>query len=104
MQRYGGLLLIEPLIEEFGVPLTLFYIAQTPFTIENDNLRSSALEYQRKAREWLEAQAENAESADTGDASFGPLQTTHEHATPNELGEVLRVDTAEPIPIGNDRG
>lgn len=100
VQRYGGLLLIEPLIDEFGVPLTLFYVAQTPFEIENDNLRASALEYQRKAREWLEAQPA---SDDAGDATFGPLQTTHEHAAPNELEEGLRVNTAEPIPIDNDR-
>src|SRR5262249_52888437 len=31
VQRYGGILLIRPLITEFGVPRALAYIAQTPF-------------------------------------------------------------------------
>jgi hypothetical protein len=53
--RYGGLMLIKPLIDEFGVPSVLYYIAQTPFEIENDNVKESALSYQEHAREWLEA-------------------------------------------------
>lgn len=53
--RYGGLMLIKPLIDEFGVPSVLYYLAQTPFEIENDNVRASALKYQDRAREWLEA-------------------------------------------------
>lgn len=55
VQRYGGLMLVKPLIDEFGVPNALYYIAQTPFTIENDNVKASALRYQKRAREWLEA-------------------------------------------------
>jgi hypothetical protein len=54
VQRYGGLMLVKPLVDEFGVPLALYYIAQTPFGIENDDLRASALRYQERARTWLE--------------------------------------------------
>jgi hypothetical protein len=54
VQRYGGLMLVKPLVDEFGVPLALYYIAQTPFGIEDDDLRASALRYQERARTWLE--------------------------------------------------
>jgi hypothetical protein len=53
VQRYGGIMLIKPLIEEFGVPRTLAYVAQTPFRVEGDNLREAALQYQEHAREAL---------------------------------------------------
>jgi len=51
--RYGGMLLIRPLFSEFGVPRTLTYIAQTPFRVEDGNLRASALKYQEQARNAL---------------------------------------------------
>lgn len=54
VQRYGGILLIGPLIDQFGVPRALEYIAQTPFHIENNNMRLSAQRYQERAREVLE--------------------------------------------------
>ncbi len=55
VQRYGGIMLIKPLIEEFGVPRTLAYVAQTPFRVEeNNNLRQAALHYQERAREVVE--------------------------------------------------
>ena len=53
MQRYGGLLLVRPLIGEFGVPRTLAYLAQTPFRIEDNNVRASAQRYQDRARDAL---------------------------------------------------
>jgi hypothetical protein len=53
VQRYGGIMLIRPLIEEFGVPRTLAYVAQTPFRVEGDSLREAALQYQEHAREVL---------------------------------------------------
>jgi hypothetical protein len=53
VQRYGGILLIKPLIEEFGVPRTLAYVAQTPFRVEEHNLREAAMLYQERARESL---------------------------------------------------
>jgi hypothetical protein len=53
VQRYGGIMLIKPLIEEFGVPRTLAYVAQTPFRVEENNLREAALHYQERARESL---------------------------------------------------
>jgi hypothetical protein len=55
VQRYGGILLIKPLVDEFGVPRALEYFAQTPFLVEGDNLRAAALRYQQQARESLAA-------------------------------------------------
>ena len=54
VQRYGGILLIRPLIDRFGVPRALAYIAQTPFHIEGNNLRLSAQRYQERANEVLD--------------------------------------------------
>lgn len=51
--RLGGLLLIEPLIREFGAPRVFAYVARTPFRIEDDNVRLSALRYQDQARSAL---------------------------------------------------
>jgi hypothetical protein len=53
VQRYGGIMLIKPLIDEFGVPRTLAYVAQTPFRVDENNLREAALHYQERARESL---------------------------------------------------
>src|SRR5688572_19495463 len=50
VQRYGGIMLIKPLIDEFGVPRTLAYLAQTPFRVEENNLREAAVRYQEQAR------------------------------------------------------
>lgn len=50
VKHYGGILLVGPLIEEFGFARALTYIAQTPFHIEDNNLRLSALRYQERAR------------------------------------------------------
>jgi hypothetical protein len=58
VQRYGGIMLIKPLIEEFGVPRTLAYVAQTPFRVESDSLREAALQYQEHAREVLSVGAQ----------------------------------------------
>lgn len=54
VQRYGGILLLRPLFSEFGASSTLAYVAQTPFTVEDDNMRASALRYQARAREALQ--------------------------------------------------
>lgn len=56
VQRYGGWMLVKPLIDEFGVPHALYYIAQTPFVLEDNNLKASALSYQTRARAWYEAE------------------------------------------------
>ena len=53
--RYGGLALVRPLINEFGVPQVLAYVAQVPFVIEQNNVRISALNYQERARDALRA-------------------------------------------------
>lgn len=63
VQRYGGILLIRPLISEFGVPRALAYIAQTPFHIEEDNLHISALRYQDRARNTLSMKTASAQTA-----------------------------------------
>ena len=57
VQRYGGILLVRPLIGEFGVPRALAYLAQTPFQIEENNLRVSAQRYQDRARDALRVQS-----------------------------------------------
>lgn len=49
VKRYGGLLLVQPLVRKFGVPRMLAYIAQTPFKVEHNNMRASALRYQEHA-------------------------------------------------------
>ncbi|HEY0684119.1 MAG TPA: hypothetical protein VGD45_17435 [Steroidobacter sp.] len=54
VQRYGGILLIGPLIDQFGVPRALAYFAQTPFQIEDNNVRLSAQRYQERARQELD--------------------------------------------------
>jgi hypothetical protein len=57
VQLYGGLMLVRPLIGEFGVPRSLAYLVQTPFRIEDNNLRVSAQRYQDRAREALRIQS-----------------------------------------------
>lgn len=59
VQQLGGSMLVRPLIAEFGVPRVLQYIAQTPFYIEDDNVRVSAAHYQERARLALTANAIN---------------------------------------------
>ncbi|HEX7013319.1 MAG TPA: hypothetical protein VF161_11250 [Steroidobacteraceae bacterium] len=53
VQRYGGIMLIHPLIDEFGVARTLKYVAKTPFRVEGGNMRLAAERYQERAREAL---------------------------------------------------
>nr|WP_298726462.1 hypothetical protein [uncultured Steroidobacter sp.] len=59
VQQLGGSMLIRPLIAEFGVPRVLQYIAQTPFYIQDGNVRASAERYQEQARMALTANAIN---------------------------------------------
>lgn len=53
VRKYGGYLLLRPLVREFGVARTLSYVAGTPFHIEDNNVRISALRYQQQAQEAL---------------------------------------------------
>lgn len=53
VQRFGGLMLVRPLIKEFGVLAAFDYVARTPFVVEDDNVRTSALRYQERARQAL---------------------------------------------------
>ena len=53
VRKYGGYLLLRPLVREFGVARTLSYVAGTPFQIEENNMRVSAERYQRRAQEAL---------------------------------------------------
>ncbi|HEY6642685.1 hypothetical protein [Povalibacter sp.] len=55
VRLYGGISLVRPLISEFGVPQVLAYVAQIPFVIEGNNVRTSALHYQERARDALRA-------------------------------------------------
>jgi hypothetical protein len=50
VERYGGILLLKPLIVEFGIPRTLAYAARTPFSIQGNNMRTSVQKYQERAR------------------------------------------------------
>jgi len=68
VQRYGGLLLVRPLIGEFGVPRVLAYLAQTPFQIEDNNLRVSAQTYQARARDALRVQSVDRVARAGGDS------------------------------------
>jgi hypothetical protein len=52
-RKYGGYLLLRPLVRRFGVPRTLSYVARTPFRVEENNVRLSAERYQRTAEEAL---------------------------------------------------
>lgn len=54
VKHYGGILLMRPLIAEFGVMPVMAYAAQTPFEVRESSLRQAALRYQAQAREALE--------------------------------------------------
>ncbi len=71
MQRYGGLLLVRPLIGEFGVPRALAYLVQTPFRIVDNNLRVSAQRYQDRARDALRIQGADWIARAPGDSPGG---------------------------------
>lgn len=75
VQRYGGVLLLRPLFSEFGVPNALAYIAQTPFTVEEGNMRLSAQRYQEKAREVLQSRPTILVSGESH-AEDDPVPTT----------------------------
>jgi hypothetical protein len=53
IRKYGGYLLLRPLVREFGVARTLTYVAGTPFHIDDNNVRLSAERYQQRAQEAL---------------------------------------------------
>jgi hypothetical protein len=67
--RFGGILLLRPLVAEFGVPRVLAYVAQTPLLIEDDSLRISALRYQELAREVLGLRKPAVQMSMTGTTS-----------------------------------
>jgi hypothetical protein len=52
-RKYGGFLLLRPLVREFGVARTLRYVAGVPFRVEQNNVRLSAELYQRRAQQAL---------------------------------------------------
>ncbi|MFL6618767.1 MAG: hypothetical protein ACJ8MH_09195 [Povalibacter sp.] len=53
VRTLGGAQLIRPLMRQFGTARVLAYVAQTPFNIEQNNVRESALMYQARARSAL---------------------------------------------------
>jgi hypothetical protein len=67
--RFGGILLLRPLVAEFGVPRVLAYVARTPLLIEDDNLRISALRYQELARGVLGMRKPTVQMSMTGTGS-----------------------------------
>lgn len=62
VERFGGILLMRPLIGEFGVPRVLAYVAQTPLVVEENSLRISALRYQEQARNALRMRSARADN------------------------------------------
>jgi hypothetical protein len=54
VRRLGGISLIQPLVRQFGAPRVFAYVAQTPFRIEENNVKLSALRYQERARSALQ--------------------------------------------------
>jgi hypothetical protein len=58
VKRYGGILLMRPLIAQFGVMPVMAYAAQTPFEVRESSLRQAALRYQQQAREALARQTQ----------------------------------------------
>jgi hypothetical protein len=53
VKHYGGILLMRPLVAQFGVMPVMAYVAQTPFEVREPSLRLAALRYQQQAREAL---------------------------------------------------
>lgn len=53
VRQLGGILLLRPLVSEFGLQRTLVYIAQHPFDLQNEDLHASAVAYQEGARAQL---------------------------------------------------
>lgn len=58
VKRYGGIMLMRPLIAQFGVMPVMAYAATTPFDVREQSLRVAALRYQAQAREALTRQAQ----------------------------------------------
>ncbi len=79
VQRFGGVLLLRPLFSEFGVPSALAYVAQTPFRIEEGNVRASALRYQARAREVLQGQPAVLISGEAHSQEDLPSPSRHRH-------------------------
>lgn len=90
VQRYGGIMLIHPLIDEFGVPRTLKYIAQTPFRVDGENLRLAAERYQEQAREVLRStRPDNSSAIITSSAAWEqtPVHISRARAVIADNGE-----------------
>lgn len=51
VRKLGGILLLRPLIGEFGMQRALVYVAQHPFTLRDEDLYASAIAYQERARQ-----------------------------------------------------
>jgi hypothetical protein len=58
VKRFGGIMLMRPLIAQFGVMPVMAYAAQTPFDVRESSLRLAALRYQQQAREALTRQTQ----------------------------------------------
>jgi hypothetical protein len=58
VKRYGGILLMRPLIAQFGVLPVMEYAAHTPFEVRESSLRQAALRYQQQARDALARQTQ----------------------------------------------
>jgi hypothetical protein len=63
VKRYGGILLMRPLIAQFGLLQTMACAAQTPFEVHEPSLRTAALRYQREARQALASRTQLGEQS-----------------------------------------
>jgi hypothetical protein len=95
VQRYGGILLAGPIVNEFGVLRAISYMAQTPFHIEENNLRVSALRYQQRARDTLTA----VNAKRTLDPGRMAVQAVRSDQSEDRVSK--SPDGARPTPVGD---
>jgi hypothetical protein len=92
VERFGGILLMRPLIGEFGVPRVLAYVARTPLVVEDNSLRTSALRYQEQARNELRMRSEPAEHS-----GRPPITVAAFQSSPPRVHDELRDRAIHPL-------
>jgi hypothetical protein len=99
VQHYGGILLVQPLVNEFGVPRAFAYIAQTPFQVEDNNLRQSATHYQDRAREVLTQRVANKEPLLSTRTAYAPgASASSDRDRARSVATLPRSDTTTTLP------
>lgn len=102
VQRYGGILLTKPLIDEFGVPRALAYMAGAPFQVDDGNLQTSARRYQNDARAALRTHHDHGSAPATlsrsEHAAPAPITAAAPGNTPGNTARDTPAHSAAPIP------